>query len=96
MEKVLSIAWKGLRPFRRLAAAVVMVLALGGGVTCSLAGEPFEVQAYPGAIDYKKGSSDFFDCERRKVLYHYYHTTDAASKAVDFYKDQGFTVIRDD
>jgi hypothetical protein len=96
MEKVQSISWKRLRAVTRVAAAFVMVSVLGAGVTCSSAAEPLQVKAYPGAVDYKKGSADFFDCEERKVLYHSYLTPDSVIKAVEFYKTQGFSVIRHD
>jgi hypothetical protein len=96
MEKMKSISWKGLRALTRLAATFVTVSVLGAGVTRSLAAETLQVQAYPGAVDYKKGSSDFFDCEERKILYQRYITADPVMKAVEFYKTQGFSVIRHD
>ncbi|HAM52954.1 MAG TPA: hypothetical protein DCP92_20485 [Nitrospiraceae bacterium] len=98
MEKITLFSAERVRALGRsiLIMFLLAVPILGAAINPVVAAEPLKEDVYPGAIDYKKGSADFFDCDEKKVIYHYYRTTDTANKAVEFYKKHGFTVIRDD
>jgi hypothetical protein len=81
-----------------VAAAIVLAAgsALRGSIADLFAGKPQETGAYPGAVNYKNVMNGLFDCELKEVSYHYYRTADSAVKAAAFYRQRGFTVIRDD
>lgn len=102
MSHVLMLSRKNPRALRLLtaivAATIVLAagLALRGSIADLFVGKPLETGAYPGAVSYKNALQGLFGCEMEEVSYHSYHTADSAAKATAFYRQRGFTVIRDD
>jgi hypothetical protein len=78
-----------------LAGFFLATVVSGVTINTAIAAGPSE-EVYPGAISYTKGSMDFFDCEQKKVVYYHYRTKDVVARVVEFYKNQGFTITRDD
>jgi hypothetical protein len=75
---------------------LLTVSILGVAVNPVVATDPLKEDVYPGATFYKKGSTDLFGCEQTKVFQYQYRTKDNVAKVVEFYKNHGFTILRDD
>ncbi len=69
---------------------------LGAAINPVVAADLLREDVYPGATSYKKGSVDLFGCEQTTVFSYQYRTKDEVEKVIEFYKNHGLTLLRDD
>jgi hypothetical protein len=98
MEKITLLSAKMIRALGHSALTMFLftVSILGVAINPVAATDLLKEDVYPGATSYKKGTMEWFGCEQIKVFSYQYRTKDAVAKVIEFYKNHGLTIVRDD